>query len=69
MRKAFKFRLYPTRRQAEALDGELAAAQRLYNAALEQRRTAYRRSARWRVASRAAAAAGELPVTFNLDYR
>ena len=43
MHKAFKFRLYPTCKQAETLDNELAAAQRLYNAALEQRRTAYKR--------------------------
>lgn len=43
MRKAYKFRLYPTRLQAEALDRELAAAQRLYNAALEQRRFAWKR--------------------------
>ena len=37
MRKACKFRLYPTRKQAELLVHKLAAAQRLYNAALEQR--------------------------------
>jgi putative transposase len=43
MRKAYRFRLYPTRLQAEALSCELAAAQRLYNAALEQRRFAWRR--------------------------
>ena len=43
MRKAYKFRLYPSRLQAEALSRELAAAQRLYNAALEQRRFAWRR--------------------------
>lgn len=41
MRRAFKFRLYPTRRQAEALDGQLHATQQLYNAALEQRRTVW----------------------------
>lgn len=43
MRKSFKFRLYPTRKQSEALDCEVAAAQRLYNAALEQRRFAWQR--------------------------
>ena len=43
MRKSFKFRLYPTRKQSEALDREVAAAQRLYNAALEQRRIAWKR--------------------------
>ena len=43
MRKAYKFRIYPSRLQAEALNRELAAAQRLYNAALEQRRFAWKR--------------------------
>ena len=43
MRKSFKFRLYPSRKQSEALDREVAAAQRLYNAALEQRRIAWKR--------------------------
>lgn len=43
MRKSFKFRLYPTRKQSEALDREVTAAQRLYNAALEQRRFAWQR--------------------------
>lgn len=46
MRKAYKFRLYPTRKQAEFLNRELAAAQRLYNAALEQRRIAWKRCGR-----------------------
>jgi putative transposase len=39
MRRAFVYRLYPTRRQGEALDMQLHATRRLYNAALEQRRT------------------------------
>ena len=43
MRKAYKFRLYPTRLQVKPLNCELAAARRLYNAALEQRRVAWRR--------------------------
>ena len=43
MRKAYKYRIYPTRKQAERLDHELATAQRLYNAALEQRRIAWKR--------------------------
>jgi putative transposase len=46
MRKTYKFRLYPTRLQVETLNGELAAAQRLYNAALEQRRIAWKRCGR-----------------------
>ena len=43
MRKAYKFRIYPTRKQSEAPDREVAAAQRLYNAALEQRCLAWKR--------------------------
>ena len=42
MRRSFKYRLYPTARQAEFLDGQLAEACRLYNAALQERRDAYR---------------------------
>jgi putative transposase len=41
MRRAFVYRLYPTRRQAEALAGQLEATRQLYNAALEQRRTVW----------------------------
>ena len=41
MRRAFLYRLYPTRRQAEALEAQLQATRRLYNAALEQRRTVW----------------------------
>lgn len=47
MRRSFKYRLYPTKMQGEALSGLLDAARHLYNAALEQRRTewtAHRRS-------------------------
>ena len=43
MRKAFKYRIYPTRNQVVLLDRELTAAQRLYNTALEQRRTAWKK--------------------------
>ena len=39
MRRAFKYRLYPTRAQAERLNLLLGGARCLYNAALEQRRT------------------------------
>lgn len=42
MRKSFKYRLYPTREQAESLDGQLGEACRLYNAALQERRDAWR---------------------------
>ena len=44
MRKAYRFRIYPTRKQLQALNGQLEAASQLYNAALEQRRTAWKRS-------------------------
>ncbi len=42
LRKAFRYRLYPNRAQAEALTGQLAAACTLYNAALQERRDAWR---------------------------
>ena len=41
MRRAFKYRLYPTPKQAQALRTLLLAARTLYNAALEQRRYAW----------------------------
>ena len=41
MRKTFKYRLYPTGNQAQALDHQLDEACRLYNAALQERRDAY----------------------------
>jgi putative transposase len=41
MRKAYKFRLYPNRSQAEALDAMLEAHRRLYNLALRERRDVY----------------------------
>ena len=44
MRKTFKYRLYPTKRQVEFLTGQLAEACRLYNSALQERRNAYRQS-------------------------
>jgi putative transposase len=37
------YRLYPTTKQAQALEQMLVLHQRLYNAALEQRKTAYGR--------------------------
>ena len=43
MRKTFKYRLYPTRQQADALRVQLSEACRLYNAALQERIEAYRR--------------------------
>jgi putative transposase len=42
IRRAFKYRLYPTRAQAEELDRILWRCRELYNAAVYQRREAYR---------------------------
>jgi len=42
MRKTFKYRLYPTATQRELLRMQLSEACRLYNAALQERRDAYR---------------------------
>jgi len=42
LKKTFKYRLYPTRAQAEALQAQLGEACRLYNAALQERMEAYR---------------------------
>jgi len=41
MCKTYKYRLYPTTAQAEALHAQLGEACRLYNAALQERRDAY----------------------------
>jgi putative transposase len=42
VRKTYRYRLYPSKAQIVALDGQLAEACRLYNAALQERRDAYR---------------------------
>jgi putative transposase len=39
-----KYRVYPTRKQTEALEAQLANACTLYNAAIQERRDAYRKS-------------------------
>src|SRR5262249_3322570 len=44
MRKTYKYRLFPTDAQAQALDIQLTEACRLYNAALQEPREAYQRS-------------------------
>jgi len=44
MRKTYKYRLYPTAAQITALAEQLGEACRLYNAALQERRDAYRYS-------------------------
>jgi putative transposase len=42
MRKTFKYRLYPTKAQAATLERHLALCRELYNAALQERRDAWR---------------------------
>jgi putative transposase len=42
MRRTFKYRIYPTGVQTEALDAQLGEACRLYNGALQERRDAWR---------------------------
>jgi putative transposase len=42
MRRTFKYRLHPTKAQEESLRMQLSEACRLYNAALQERRDAYR---------------------------
>ena len=42
IKKNFKYRLYPNAAQIVAMDGQLAEACRLYNAAVQERRDAYR---------------------------
>ncbi len=42
LRRTYKYRLYPTRLQATALAAQLNEACRLYNAALDERRSAWR---------------------------
>ena len=44
MRKTYKYRLFPTEAQHQALDAQLGEACRLYNAALQERRDAYQKS-------------------------
>jgi putative transposase len=42
MKKAYKYRLYPTKKQARVLHEQLALCAELYNAALQERKDAYR---------------------------
>src|SRR5437899_9926675 len=46
MMKAFKYRLYPTRKQAAALQQTLDLCRELYNSALEERKEAWRMTAK-----------------------
>jgi putative transposase len=43
VKRSYRYRLYPTRRQREALTAQLTEACTLYNAALQERRDAYRK--------------------------
>ncbi|MDM7324205.1 MAG: helix-turn-helix domain-containing protein, partial [Thermus sp.] len=42
--KAFKYRLYPTKPQQKDLERTLSLCRQLYNAALQERREAYRKA-------------------------
>jgi putative transposase len=42
MKKAYKYRIYPTKKQARLLTEQLALCAELYNAALQERRDAYK---------------------------
>ncbi len=44
IRKAFKYRLYPTKPQARDLERTLSLSRQLYNAALQERREAYKKA-------------------------
>jgi putative transposase len=44
VKKSYRYRIYPTRRQREALEAQLGQACALYNAALQERRDAYRKA-------------------------
>ncbi len=44
MKKTFKYRLYPTGNQTQALNQQLSEACRLYNVALQERRQAYQQA-------------------------
>lgn len=46
MRKAFKYRLYPTKPQLQDLEHTLELCRQLYNAALQERRDAHRKAGR-----------------------
>jgi len=46
MRKAFKYRLYPTKPQLQDLERTLELCRQLYNAALQERRDAHRKAGR-----------------------
>ncbi|WP_170159788.1 helix-turn-helix domain-containing protein, partial [Calidithermus terrae] len=45
-RKAFKYRLYPTQPQHKDLERTLSLCRQLYNAALQERRDAYKKAGR-----------------------
>src|SRR3990167_891215 len=57
-KKTFRFRLYPTAAQPDVLDGQLQICCELYNAALQERRDAWRMA---RVSIRFAGQSAMLP--------
>src|SRR3972149_4102086 len=58
LRKTYRFRLYPTAAQRDVLDGQLRLCCELYNAALQERRDAWRMA---RVSVRFAGQSAQLP--------
>src|ERR1043165_6292926 len=42
LHKTYRYRIYPTRRQEQILDAQLAVCCELYNAAIQERRDAWR---------------------------
>src|SRR5215467_7468740 len=42
MKKSYKYRIYPTKKQARLLNAQLTLCAELYNAALQERRKAYK---------------------------
>jgi len=44
VKKSYRYKIYPTRRQQDALTAQLTEACTLYNTALQERRDAYRKA-------------------------
>ncbi len=42
MKKAYKYRIYPTKKQERLMNEQLALCAELYNAAVQERRNAYK---------------------------
>lgn len=65
MKRTFRYRLYPTRHQAEALNDQLAFSCDLYNAALEQRREWWKRGQRTGFYEQCRELTGQMPRGMN----